>query len=152
MSIDYQEYEQACEKIRASNQLLLDDFAAYLERSGFSERTAYKHQSNIEFYINEYLLYDDAVPPEEGLNGDYVSMFLGYWFIKKALWASKTSIKSNATSFKKFGKFLFERGQIDIEDFESITEIIREEMPEWLDTLARYDDPSVEGYEDIWEY
>lgn len=152
MNIDYQEYEQACEKIRASNQLLLDDFATYLEQSGFSERTVYKHQSNIDFYINEYLLYDEAVPPEEGLNGDYVSMFLGYWFIEKALWASKTSIKSNATSLKKFGKFLFERGQIDIEDFESITEIIRKEMPEWLDTLARYDDPSVESYEDIWGY
>ena len=32
-------------------------------------------------------------------------MFLGFWFIRKAMWASQSSIKGNATSLKKLYTF-----------------------------------------------
>ncbi len=32
-------------------------------------------------------------------------LFLGYWFIKKAMWSSPVQIKSNAASLKKFFTF-----------------------------------------------
>ena len=94
---------------------------------------------------NEFLLYEGATEAKEGV--DEVNMYLGYWFIKKVMWASQTSIKSNATSLKKFYTFMEEKKLVDKEDLNNLKQTIKEDMPEWLDTLGRYDNPSVE---DIW--
>lgn len=144
---DYEKYENDCTKIRKSNKKLLSKFELSLKSSGLSENTINKHVSNIEFYVNEYLLYEDAVEAKDG--ADAVGMFLGYWFIKKAMWASQSSIKGNATSIKKFYAFLYEKGLIAKEDLDNLKETIKEGMPEWLATLDRYDDPSVEN---VWEW
>lgn len=150
MTKDYEVYKRESHIIRAANKELLVKFENWLRDSGLSTKTIEKHCSNIDFYINEYLLYSDAIPPEEGMDGGYVSMFLGYWFIRKALWASATSIKSYAASLKKFGKFLFENNKISEEELNEISSTIREEMPEWQATLNRYDDPSITSSEEIW--
>jgi site-specific recombinase XerD len=63
------------------------------------------------------------------------------------MWASQSSIKGNATSLKKFYTFMYEKGLIDNDDLADLKETIKEGMPEWLATLERYDDPSVE---DVW--
>lgn len=117
----------------------------WLKSSGLSEKTINNHLSNIDFYVNEYLLYEDATKAKDGV--DDVDMFLGYWFIKKAMWASQSSIKGNATSLKKFYTFMHEKGLIDKEDLIDLKQTIKENMPEWLATLGRYDDPSIE---DVW--
>mgnify|MGYP001820741474 CR=1 FL=1 len=144
---DYEKYENDCKKIRKSNKKLLSEFEHSLKLSGLSENTINKHVSNIDFYVNEYLLYEDAIEAKNG--ADAVGMFLGYWFIKKAMWASQSSIKGNATSLKKFYAFLHEKDLIDKEDLDNLKETIKEGMPEWLATLDRYDDPSVEN---VWEW
>ena len=77
-------------------------------------------------------------------------MFLGYWFIKKAMWASEAYIRSNAASLKKFYGFLHERGSVSADDLESLKETIKEEVPDWLATLARYENPSITDMEDVW--
>jgi len=69
-------------------------------------------------------------------------MFLGYWFIRKVMWASQTSIKSNAASLKKFYFFLLEKGLIKKEDLNELEETIKDEMPEWLAKIKQYDDQS----------
>ncbi|MCA2625357.1 MAG: phage integrase SAM-like domain-containing protein [Microcystis sp. M20BS1] len=130
---DSQKYEADCQKIRKVNHELLKDFESWLESSGLSEKTINNHISNIDFYINEYLLYEDAVEAKDGV--DMVGDFLGYWFIKKALWASQSSLKSNAGSLKKFYTFLLEKGLIDKDDLRELKETIKEEMSEWLETL-----------------
>jgi intergrase/recombinase len=145
---DYEKYEADCKKIRKANESLLVEFERALKSSNLSEKTIRNHLSNIEFYINEYLLYEDATEAKDGVHS--VSMFLGYWFIKKAMWASQASIKSNAASLKKFYTFLAGKGLIDKEDLNDLKETIKEEMPEWLATLKRYDDPSIEEMEDVW--
>ena len=147
MMDDYKQYEIECEKIRESNKKLLEDFANWLRKSNLADTTIRRHVENIDFYINEYLLYEDAIEPQAGVFS--VSMFLGYWFIRKAMWASKTSIKSNAASLKKFYTYLTERGLVD-KELVSLKETIKEEMPEWLATLDRYDDPSITDMEDVW--
>jgi hypothetical protein len=95
-----------------------------------------------------YLLYEDPVEPQDGV--DSVSMFLGYWFIRKAMWASESSIRSNAASLKKFYAFLHERGLVTKDDLDSLKETIKEEMPDWLATVARYDDPSITDMGEVW--
>ncbi len=142
---DYEKYENECKKIRKANKQLLSKFELSLKSSGLSKNTTNNHVSNIDFYINEYLLYEDAIEARDGVEA--VGMFLSYWFIKKAMWASQSSIKGNATSLKKFYSFLYEKGLIEKDDLDDLKETIKEGMPEWLATLDRYDDPSVE---DVW--
>ena len=145
----YEQYEQDCAKIRKDNEVLLDDFSKWLADKGLSQKTIDKHCYNIDFYINEFLLYEEATDASEGIYE--IDLFLGFWFIKKAMWASKSSIKSNATSIKKFYEFMLEKGYIDEEDYIELKEEIKNNMQEWLDTMDRYDDPEIEDMEEVWD-
>ena len=111
-------------------------------------RTVDKHIENAAFYVNECLLYDDAVRPEEGWNR--IDYFLGYWFIKKAMWSSRASIRNNATSLKKFYTFLHEKGRIDRAALEDVHNSVRRGLPEWIATMERYLDPSIEDMDEVW--
>ena len=146
---EYEEYERACNLIREENQGLLNAFESWLSGAGLTKTTARKHRENIDFYINEFLLYESPIRASEGV--DEVGMFLGYWFIRKAMWASETSIKAHATSLKKFYDFMNMWGEVDAEAVRAMKERIKNDLPEWLATLRRYDDPSVE-VEDVWQW
>jgi site-specific recombinase XerD len=147
MTDDYAKYQKECERIRKANAHLLEEFSAWLRAKGLSEKTVRVHRGNMDFYLNHFLLYDDAEDAASGVSR--VNMFLGYWFIKKAMWASKSSIRSNGTSLKKFYTFMAEKGRVDKDDVDELKAEIREGMPEWLETLARYDNPDVD-FEDVW--
>jgi len=92
--------------------------------------------------------YEDAVEAANGA-GD-IGAFLGYWFIRKAMWASKTAIKENAASLKKFYQFMLEAGKISNQALEELKLMTKEEMPDWLATMERYDDPDIEDMEEVW--
>ncbi len=146
--MDYEQYEIECEKIRAANSKLLTDFADWLRAAGLADRTIARHVDNIDFYLNEFLLYEEAIDAPDGISE--VNMFLGYWFIRKAMWASEGSIKSNATSLKKFYTWLAERGLVSKPDLVDLKATIKEEMPEWLATVRRYDDPDINDMDEVW--
>ena len=150
MTDDYSRYERESEKIRENNARLIDQFSTWLNSKDLSEKAIAGHRSNVDFYINEFLLYEDAVHPEDGALD--IGMFLGYWFIRKAMWATKASIKSNAASIKRFYGFMLEKGMIEQKDFDELKRRIKEDMPEWLATLERYDDLSIEDPDKIWGY
>ncbi len=113
-------------------------------------KTIKKHVENIDFYINEFLLYEDAVEAKDG--ADNIGMYLEYWFIKKAVWSSAAQIKANAASLKKFYTFMNQKGLIAIEYLNELKEIIKEEMSEWIATMERYEDPTIEDIEEVWGY
>ena len=92
----------------------------------------------------QYLCYYDARDVLQGCYG--ISMFLGDWFIRKAMWSSCTNIKANAAGIKKFYEFLLEYGVIEQEGYDALCEIIKKEMPEWLDKMRRYDEMIFEDY------
>jgi hypothetical protein len=144
----YEEFEEACVAIRKENEELLSAFGQWLGRTGISEKTIDKHVSNADFYVNEFLLYEDAVPAKDGPG--HISMFLGYWFIRKAMWANTGAIKQNAVSLKKFYTFMLEKGLIENEDLEDFEKTIKDGMSEWLETMKRYDDPDITDPEEIW--
>ncbi|HKZ45082.1 MAG TPA: recombinase [archaeon] len=145
----YEQYEKECKKIRKENEKILIDFGKWLSDKNLSQKTKDKHCSNVDFYINEYLLYEDAIEAADGVSR--IGMFLGYWFIRKAMWASKASIKESAASLKQFYQFMLERGRISEESLERLKERIKDDMPEWLATLERYDNPDIEDPEEIWK-
>jgi hypothetical protein len=145
---EYAEYERACATIRKENAKLMPDFEQRLSGQGLANKTIRRHVDNVDFYINTYLLNEDAVPASEGAG--HVSMFLGYWFVRKAMWASPGAIRENAASLKKFYTFMHEQGHIDTDDLQELKETIKEEMPEWVGTVERYDDPDIDDPEEIW--
>jgi len=144
----YRKYEIECERIRQENAQLLDEFDLWLQKKQLTENTVRKHVQNIDFYINEFLLYEDAIEAKKGVL--QVGMFLGYWFIRKAMWASVNQIKSNAASLKKFYTFMYEKGHIKQEDLDDLNITIKEEMPNWIATMERYDDPSITDMGQVW--
>jgi len=109
MSTDnsYKEYEKKADEIRKHNARHLDGFEEYLQSLGLKAATINKHMMNVDFYINHFLLYYDALDVTHGCYK--VGEFLGNWFIRKAMWSSVASIKSNITSLKKFYLWLFAR-------------------------------------------
>ena len=150
MTDDYEKYERACQAIRNENAALLEAFARWLRAQELSEATVQRHCENIDFYVNEFLLYEEATPAAAGVFE--VGWFLGHWFIRKAMWASQTSIRSIAASLKKFYQFMFERDQIGREALDDLKARMKEGLPEWLERARRYDDPSIEDPEDIWGF
>ncbi|MFN6340177.1 MAG: recombinase [Cyanobacteriota bacterium] len=132
---------KAREAIREENAKLLEQFKTWLEASGTSASTARKHRGNLEFYLNHFLL-NNALTAADGVN--QVGEFLGWWFIHKAMWASRSSIKSNATSLKSFYTFLVEEGIVKPEGLDALKQQIKAEMPDWLEELERFDNPDVD--------
>ena len=144
----YEQYEKECERIRNENEKILTDFKKWLCDKGLSQRAINRHRSNVDFYINHFLLYEDAIEAASGAG--HVGAFLGYWFIRKATWASKAAIKENAASLKKFYRFMSETGKILDGTLGDLKVLIKEEMPDWLATMERYDDPNIEDMEEVW--
>jgi site-specific recombinase XerD len=148
--MDYKKYEKACKRIRKENKKLIFGFETWFSAKSLSQKTIEKHTSNVDFYINEFLLYEDAIEAID--SAIEIGSFLGYWFIKKALWASKSTIKENAASLKNFYQYLLEDGKVPEKAFSSMKESIKENMPEWLATVDRYDDPDIEDMQDVWRF
>ena len=142
------QYEKDCKRIRNNNAVLLEEFANSLGEKNLAENTIKKHCSNVDFFINEYLLYEETKEATEG--PEYIGDFLGFWFIRKAMWASPAAIKGNAASLKIFYRFMHNIGKISKESLDELKQTIKEEMPEWIATVNRYDDPDIENSEDIW--
>ena len=76
--MDYEKYEKECKRIRKENKKLISGFETWLSDKGLSPETIDKHASNVAFYVNEFLLYEDAVEAKDGVGE--IGMFLGYWF------------------------------------------------------------------------
>lgn len=141
MNFEIEDYEVECEKIRDANEELLELFEKDL--AGLSEKTIRRHIGNVDFYINEYLLYDDVRTFEEGVT--MIDDFLGYFFIRKCMWSTPASIRSTATSIKKFYKCMMDHEKISKEDYEYLCNEIKFGMPDWQADCEQYNDPSAEN-------
>ena len=129
------DYEEKIEKICDNNNAHLTEFEKHLKDNGLSKKTIDNHVSNVRFYLNNYLARYEAEDVTCGCISGNVANFLGNWFIRKTTWASCSHIKSNAASFKKFYAFMLEKGVVRQEDYDELTETIKEEMSDWLEEM-----------------
>jgi len=83
-------------EIRAKNSEYLDLFEHALITNGLKDSTIKKHLSNIDLYINNFLLYEEPLTMDYGMGRS--DSFLGDFFIRKCVWSTPGSIKST-TSF-----------------------------------------------------
>ncbi|MGX6979187.1 DUF6933 domain-containing protein [Vagococcus elongatus] len=134
----FEGYEKIAEEIIENNQLVLEGFQRYLKDGlGLSDKVVRRHLGNVQFFIDEYLLYYGLHTPITDFYD--VGGFLADFFPRKALWASASEIKSSGTALKKFYTFLSVVGVIDQAQLKEVKEIISEGIEVGLDTLEMMD-------------
>lgn len=133
----YEEYERACNEIMKQNQALLSGFEASLTAAGLSKKTIQNHMNNADLYINDFLLREDAVPPEEGLG--FLDSFFTF-FIHKCMWSTPATVKSTAASLKKLYKYMMEQRKISKDDYQEFAEELKEGVPFWQSECADFND------------
>jgi len=139
MLFDYEAYETECKKIREENDEYLDLFEMDLRNSGLTEKTVYRHLRNVDFYINTFLLREEPRPMSDGVL--YLDFFLGDFFIRKCMWSTPGSIKTNAASIKKFYKCMLDHEKIDKKSFDYLCADIKDNLASWQADCAIYNDP-----------
>jgi hypothetical protein len=141
--MSYEELKKQCDLRIEENERYLDLFDKYLTEAGLSDKTISQHLRNVEFYLNTYLLREGALSMEEGCYS--VAEYLGNFFIRKCMWSTPASIKSNAVSLKKFYACMRDHDEIDDEDYQILVDSIKMGMDLWLDDCAVYNDPEADN-------
>ncbi len=148
MTEDYEyEYEQSCEQRRKENDGYIREFDNWLMAKGLSNETIQRHIDNVHFYLNSYLLHEDAYRMEDGCFR--IDDFLGRFFIRKCMWSTPKTIKQNATSLKKFYMCMLEAGHITRESYDALLATIKSDMPLWIEGCEAYNDPSANYFGDF---
>ena len=127
-------YDEQVRAINTYNQPILEDFRAWLEQSGLTEKTIENHVDNIDFFTH-YLVYYEPLTKLDEADGSDVWMFLTDWFPRKAMWSSVTSVKSYLASFKKFFNWLGETGRISPEVVADVLTTLKEGRNEFFEAV-----------------
>lgn len=139
--IDFEEYEEKCKLIKQENESLLEMFEKDLE--GLNQKTINRHLTNVDFYINTYLLREDAYDFTHGIWD--IDDYLGYFFLRKCMWSTPGNIKSTAASIKKFYQCMLKQEMIQKADYEYLCETIKDNMWKWQSDCEMYNDPDAES-------
>ncbi len=118
---------------RKINTKYIEGFVDELSKKGFVDKTIKNHYFNVDFYLNDFLLREDALTMENGCKDEYLSDFFGYFFIRKCMWSTPDTVKSTIASLKKFYR-------LSKEDYEEFTDTIRVNKEYWIDCCSEYND------------
>lgn len=69
---------------------------------------------------------------------------------KKTTWASVGNIKANEANIKTFYAFMCEKEAIDVAEFKDLEESIKRRLPEWIETMKRYENPDIDDMDEVW--
>ena len=138
--MNYQEFEERCESIKEKNHEYINLFQSELIQQGLSVKTINKHIENVDFYLNDFLIWSEPRTMDEGCFE--IREFLGYFFIRKCMWSTPASIRSNASSLKKFYKCMLSYGHIEKEQYEELCETIKDNLDDWIADCKQYNDIS----------
>lgn len=144
----YEKFEVECNKQKEENHTFIIGFTRYLENKKILQKTINKHVYNIDFYINDFLLYESPQRASEGITE--LNYFFSYWFIRKAMWASATSIIGNIASLKHFYSYMNKIGLVSNKELLEMKVEIKDTKDEWIATVKKYDDPNID-MEDVWD-
>ena len=138
--IDFVKLEKQYDEIREINAKYIEEFVDELSKKGFVEKTIKNHYFNVDFYLNDYLLREDALTMENCCKYEYLSDFFGYFFIRKCMWSTPDTMKSTIASLKKFYRFMYETNRLSKEDYEEFMDAIRADKEYWIDSCREYND------------
>lgn len=130
------------------NEKFLDEFERWLQAKGLSASTIDDHLINASFYLNTYLMRD-LIGMEEGPG--LLDDFLGNFFIRKCMWSTPQTVKSFATSLKKFYQCMENAGHVPAGTYRFVLDEVKGGLPEWQDRCEAYNDgaPIDELFDDL---
>ena len=128
-------------ELEKENNALADKFRKHLKACGLSDKTIRNHVDNVCFYLNDYLLghYDD-VDASAGIDYSYIADFLDYFFIRKCIWSTPSTLRSTAASLKKFYRFMYENDKVSKEAYDEFTSLLKESLADWCEDCRIYND------------
>lgn len=125
---------------------LVTSFYKYLTvEKGLSEKTASGHAAEIEFFATYLTGHGQGTLIE--VTGMGIEEYLGDWYIRKVA-SSRSDLRQIPVSFKKFYKFLHEKGHLNDEELEDILDAFK--PPDKY--IRRFDAyRGLDPYSDTWE-
>lgn len=144
------DYDKEVKKNEKRNEKFLEEFENYLREKNLSSKTISNHLSNVDFYLNNYLVYYDVIKMEDGVSE--LGGFLGDWFIRKCMWSTESTVRSTAASIKKFYQCMLELNHINEGDYKFLADTIKEDLPNWVKSVNKYNSFDEDDFEeeDIW--
>ena len=105
-----------------------------LDLQGLATKTIKRHLQNMDFFLNTYLLFDEANPlsMQEGVNT--IDDFLGYFLEEKTYFADSTK-RSFVTSLRKFYKSMAKHGKISAEEYNEVEDALKFGSAEYRELL-----------------
>ena len=115
---------------RVSNFYTLQTFESYLREQNISDTEIQNHLSNIDLFINDYLLRYEVLASHNGIHtaGEYLTEWLPESFYE----VSKEDIESYTESFKKFFTHEVNGGYLEQDDMIELYQILNDEIIPWL--------------------
>lgn len=115
--------ELQLDTIHQQNSSYLHLFESDLQ--GLAPKTIKRHLQNVDFFLNTYLLFDEAHPlsMQDGVNS--IDDFLCYFLEFKTYFTDSTK-RSFVTSLRKFYKSMLEHGKITPEQYEDVVESLQD--------------------------
>lgn len=129
------EFDQLYEENESKNRDLIAEFEEWLRAGGLAGKTVDKHSRNIESFLNWYLVREELIPMEEGM--DSVEHFISTYLAREE-YKSLSSIKENLTSIKKFYQCMAEHGHVAQQRYAALLDEIRENKKYWFEECQEY--------------
>ena len=132
------DYDKTCRKVAKMNKLYIDEFKKYLANGKrLSKSTVTKQVRCVSFFANAYLTHDFQYDIYHGM--DSFSDYFGYFFVRKNICGSVTSMKEHIAALKKFYRFMAASDYIDKEALARSERTIKICKDEWIEEMYRYD-------------
>jgi len=126
-------------------ELVISFYKHLTVEKGLSEKTASGHVAEIEFFARYLTSYRIGTLSE--VTGMDIEDYLGDWYIRKVV-SSRSDLLQIPVSFKKFYKFLHEKGHLKDEELEDILDAF-EPPNKYLRRFDAY--RGLDPYSDIYE-
>lgn len=129
------EFQQAIKDNESKNFGHIKEFEAWLKDSGLAPKTVDKHCGNVEFFLNWYLMREDIILMEDGM--DTVEHFISTYLAREE-YESLSSIKGYLTSVKKFYQCMAERGHVEQQRYAELLDEIKQNKKYWYEESQGY--------------
>lgn len=130
---------------------LLNDYKKYLQKKNHREEYIQEHLNFLRFFGTNFLNSYARVSLTE-INPVLIEDFLGSWCIRKMYDFRKSDVIPNLRIFKKFSRFLFQKGIISEDRHQELIEVCNNPR-KYVEEIERFIDldPDAENWNEIFE-
>lgn len=146
--MNMEEYELRIERLVKENAKYMELFEKELDETGISAKTIQNHLSNVDTFLNDYLIYYQDAAMKDGIQ--HFSDFILEFYIRKCMWSTPSNVKTTAASIKKFYRCMVKSGYVGKEDYQLLCNEIKEDMEHWQEECRLFNDPDYDEFEDEW--